>query len=104
VIDHYSTNRAYRPYNLVEELEGRGLFRTLGHDETAPVPLERTVADYVESFHARNGFSRDRMTPANAAAFDAEATTLVAPHAAGGIVRTRIVGKVVWGEPAPVPG
>lgn len=103
VIDRYSTNRDFRPYDIVEELESRQLLRTVGRRATAPIPLERSVASYVESFHARNGFSRDRMTPANAAAFDAEATALVTPHAEDGIVRSEIVATVVWGEPAPLP-
>lgn len=102
-IDRYSTNRDFRPYDVVAEIEERGLFRTVGRRETAPVPLERTVADYVESFHGRNGFSRDRMTPEDAAAFDAEVTALVAPYAPDGVVRSEIVGTVVWGPPAPSP-
>ena len=100
-IDRYSTNRDFRPYDVVAELEGRGLFRTLGRRETAPVPLERTVADYIESFHGRNGFSRDRMTPADVAAFDAEVTALVAANVPDGVVRSGIVGTVLWGLPAP---
>jgi SAM-dependent methyltransferase len=102
VIDHHSTNRDFRPYDIVEELESRGLFRTVGRRTTDPVLLARSIADYVESFHARNGFSRDRMTPNTAAAFDAEATALVTPQAENGIVLSDIVGTVVWGEPAPL--
>lgn len=102
IIARYSTNRRFRPYDLVAELVGRRLFQELGRYRTAPVAFEQPVAAYVESFHARNGFSRDRMEPARAAAFDAALTGLVAPHAADGVVRLTIAGDIVWGLPAPV--
>ncbi len=86
---------------MIEELEQRGLFRPLGRSETAPVSCTQTVADYVESFHSRNGLSRDRMGPAVAEAFDRDLTALVEPHAPDGLVRLRITGSVVWGRPAP---
>ena len=55
---------------------------------------------YVESLHARNGFSRDRMTAASAAAFDAAVRALVAPFAQDdGLLHLQVVGRVVWGRP-----
>lgn len=100
-IDHHSTNRDYHPYDLVAELTDRGLFRLLGQEITAAMPFEQPVADYVESFHARNGFSRDRMTAAAAAAFDREVTAILAPHTPDGVVRLGVVGVITWGLPAP---
>ena len=102
VIDRLSTNREYRPYDLLAELEGRNLFRRLGEYQTEPVSFVQSVAEYVESFHARNGFSRDRMPPADAAAFDQEAAAVVAPHAIDWRVRLGVAGRGVWGRPAPV--
>lgn len=101
VIARYSTNRRFRPYDLVAELEDRGLFRELGRRRTAPVPFAQPVAAYVESFHARNGFSRDRMGPEDATAFDAAVEGLVAPHAVAGVVQLGVAGEVVWGVPGP---
>lgn len=101
VITRYSLNRFYQPYDLVAELEQRGLFRPLGQVETEPVTFTQSVADYVESFHARNGFSRDRMTPEAAADFDAEAAELVHPFATRGLVTLEITGLIDWGTPAP---
>ena len=102
IIDRYSTNRRYRPYDLVTELESRGLFQPLGRHHSAPMVVTHPVADYVESFHARNGFSRDRMSPEAAAAFDREATAVVRPFARDGQVTLRVTGEVVWGLPDPV--
>jgi SAM-dependent methyltransferase len=99
IIDRYSTNRLYRPYNIVDELESRGLFRAIGRFETPPLPFRQSVADYVTSFHARNGFSRDRMTAAAAESFDREATAAVMPYAADGTVTLDMVASIVWGNP-----
>ncbi|MDQ3694751.1 MAG: class I SAM-dependent methyltransferase [Chloroflexota bacterium] len=101
VIDRYSTNRTYRPYHLVEELTQRGLFKELGRRSTEPVTFTQPVAEYVESFHARNGFSRDRMALDEATAFDAAVRSLVAPHVEAGSVTLTITGTVVRGMPAP---
>lgn len=101
ILARYSTNRRFRPYDLVAELVGRRLFHERGRCRTAPVPFDQPVAAYVESFHARNGFSRDRMAPEQATAFDAAVAALVAPHAVDGVVRLTVAGEIVWGMPAP---
>ncbi len=95
----YSTNRDYVPYDLQQELTMRGFFRELGSRTTQPVPFAQSVDRYVESFHARNGLSRDRMTPSAAAAFDAEVRAAVEPHARGGHIELQLVTTIVWGKP-----
>ncbi len=101
LIPRFSTNRDYRPYDLVAELMARRLFRRDGEERTASVPFTQAVDAYVESFHARNGFSRDRMGPQQAAAFDDALRALVSPHADAGKIELGIVGVVTWGQPAP---
>ncbi len=101
VIDHYSTNRRYRPYNLLAEIESRRLFREIGHVQTPAISFTQSVSDYIASFHARNGFSLDRMTSADAAAFDHEASAIVSAYAVDGLVTLYIHGDVIWGIPAP---
>jgi hypothetical protein len=103
IIRHYSTNRDYQPYNTVDELTGRGLFTVLGQARTQPVDISQSVADYVESFHARNGLSRDRMQPKIAADFDAAATEILAPYAVNGKLHWQHHGSLLWGEPDPAP-
>lgn len=102
VLDCYSTNRRYRPYDLVDELESRGLFRSLGRHTTTAVPFRQPVADYVASFHARNGFSRDRMAPEAAEEFDREAGGAVRSLSCDDQVTLRVSGEVIWGLPDPV--
>lgn len=99
LIDRYSTNRHYQPYDLVAELSARGLFRRVGERRTAPVEFAQTVDEYVASFHARNGFSRERMGPERAAAFDAAVSSLVRGHCPSGRVGLDVVGVVTWGQP-----
>lgn len=101
IITRFSTNRDYAPYNLVEELVARGIFSPAGQHQTAAVPFEQSIDDYVESFHSRNGLSRDRMGPERAAAFDAEVRALLAGWCPSARVELSIVGHVVWGRLGP---
>lgn len=98
LIKTYSTNRDFQPYNLVEELEARSLFTKTGERHTAPMPFAQPVEAYIESFHSRNGFSRERMRPEDAAAFDARVRELVTPYSEGGMLHLDVFGVVVWGE------
>ena len=100
LIPQYSTNQDFEPYDLVEELQRRDLFHVVGRRRTASVPFIQSIDAYIESIHARNGFSRERMDPAAAAEFDARARQLIAPHAKGAQVELKVYGDVVWGTPA----
>lgn len=66
---------------------------------TKPILFTQPLEDYVESFHGRASFSRDRMTLANARAFDAEIRALVSPFCQEGRVALQIVSEIVWGKP-----
>jgi SAM-dependent methyltransferase len=99
LIAKYSTNREYQPYDLVEELTSRGLFREVGRRTTAAVDFAQSVDDRLESMHSRNGFSRDRMNPAAAAEFDEAFRQLLQRHCPDGIVRVPTVVNLVWGRP-----
>ncbi|HET8524978.1 MAG TPA: class I SAM-dependent methyltransferase [Thermomicrobiales bacterium] len=101
VIQRTSTNRTFRPYNVVDELETRELFRQLGRRGTDPQPYTRSVDEYVESFHARNGLSRDRLEPEAARAFDRDVAAIVGPYAIDGVLALRVAADVIWDMPAP---
>jgi trans-aconitate methyltransferase len=98
LIARYSTNRDYRTYDLVEELTSRALFREVGR-RTLAAGFSQDLEQYVESFHSRNGFSRERMTPSAADAFDRELRGLVRSHVPDGTVAGRVRCDVVWGAP-----
>ena len=101
LITRYSTNRAYRPYDLIVELERRGLFRRGGAVQTSAMVVEQTIGEYVESVHSRNGFSRDRMAPEAQQAFDSVLREVLALHASDGTVRFAVSASIVWGRPSP---
>jgi len=99
IIAPYSTNREYQPYDVIEEVTQRSLFEKHGEKLTEPVLFEQSIDAYVESFHARNGFSRDRMTQEAAAEFDERVKRLVATYCPDGVVQLQVVGEVTWGIP-----
>lgn len=99
LVARHSTNRGYAPYDVVSELTSRGLFTEMGRETITETGFSQTIDDYIESFHTRNGFSRDRMRPAAAAAFDADVRALVLAHRLTGVVSGEVSSTVVWGLP-----
>jgi len=102
ILAHYSMNVDYAPYDMgtvAADLEQRGLFRLQGRYETAPVRFRQRIASWVESFHARNGFSRDRMESQAATDFDDELRAAVLPHCPGGLVEQHVAARIFWGVP-----
>jgi ubiquinone/menaquinone biosynthesis C-methylase UbiE len=99
IIPRYSTNVKYQPYNLIDELEMRGLFQKVGERSTQSIPFTQSIDEYIESFHSRNGFSRERMKPEMAAAFDNEAKKILLKEYPDGIMSLQVVGNVIWGVP-----
>jgi SAM-dependent methyltransferase len=88
----------YRPLDVADEIARRGLFEKRGEAHTTPVPFRQSVADYVESFHARAGFPRERMAPGAAEAFDDAVRVLVRAYF-DEAVDLNVVAHVVWGRP-----
>ena len=101
-ISEYSMNKDFQPYDIItvtQELAGRGLFEQHGMKMTAPVPFRQSVAEFVESFHARNGLSRDRMDAKAAQEFDGKLRELMHQYCPSGVVELQVRGRVVWGKP-----
>ena len=99
IIRRYSTNRYFQPYDLVEELEKRSLFQKCGEKETSPVPFIQSIDDYIESFHSRNGLSRERMDEEMAADFDREVREVISLSAKEGMLEFQVTARVIWGIP-----
>jgi SAM-dependent methyltransferase len=98
----YSMNQKFQPYNMmtvVEELQRRSLFEMKESRETADSSARQPIAEVVESVHARNGFSRDRMDASAAAECDELLTRAYSRHFPDGIVTLRYHGRVIWGRP-----
>jgi SAM-dependent methyltransferase len=99
LIAQYSTNRAYESYNLLAELAKRGLFTPEQSLQTTPIPFTQSVDAYVESFHSRNGLSRERMGP-SAAAFDRQLKAIIAKYQPNPVLTFELVANVAWGVPS----
>jgi SAM-dependent methyltransferase len=99
IIPHYSTNKDYQDFNMVEALEQHGLFRKIGEKSTAPVPFTQSVDDYIESYHSRSGFSRERMGQEQADAFDQEARNILLKKYSDGVIALNVIANIVWGLP-----
>jgi SAM-dependent methyltransferase len=98
LIPEYSTNREFEPYVLVDELVKRELFVVEGRKTVVGEWYEQSAAEYVEAFHGRNGFSRDRMDAGKGREFDERLRGIVEKNC-GGKVRMKLRTEVVWGRP-----
>jgi trans-aconitate methyltransferase len=106
ILGRYSMNRDFTPYTMmtvVTELEQRQLFQLRGRHVTAPATFQQSIDAWVEAFHARNGFSRDRMDAAAAVACDAELRAAIQPYCADDIVEQSIAARIFWGVPRSGP-
>jgi hypothetical protein len=99
LISRHSTNQDFQSFDLIIELEQRGLFTKVGEKHTTPQPFKQTAEAYIESFHARNGFSRQRMTPEMADSFDSAVHALVSRSCPDGIFEMQVSDHVIWGYP-----
>ena len=102
IIPRYSTNKDFEPYNLLDELERRQLYTVVGRKRTDPQKYRMTSDQYVELFHARNGFSRQRMDPHSAAEFDAAVRELVTPFANNHVLAFDVTTNITWGHPSAI--
>lgn len=97
----FSTNREFKPYNLMDELQIRGLFEVDGSYETAPVPFTQPTEEYIEAIHSQNGFSRERMTKDAAWEFDSGVRESVSPYTLQGVLNLKAIASITWGRPCP---
>ena len=102
LLGKYSMNKDFRPYDnlsLAGELKGRYLFETVDMRQTKPVLFHQPLVEYIESFHARNGFSRNRMMTDEASEFDQKMQLNLEPYCPDGLVMLEIAARVIWGFP-----
>jgi len=102
LIGQYSTNRTYQAVDLIKELTKRNLFIEQGRTTTAPWIFRQSIDAYIESFHGRASFSRERMSRVDAAAFDDRVRVAVEQYAHQA-VELPIVATIVWGKPLASP-
>ncbi|MHC4840080.1 MAG: class I SAM-dependent methyltransferase [Planctomycetota bacterium] len=97
LIARYSTCREFAQYDLIEELESRGLFQEVGRRSIGPIEFTDTPAAWLKRTHSVNGFSRAEMTNEAADAFDAAISAVMAQHLTDGAFRMDYSVELVWG-------
>ena len=70
IFARYSTVRDFKASSLVEELSQRRVFELEDQVKTKPVVWAPTIEEYIACRHSHSGFSLDRLSDQNAAAFD----------------------------------
>jgi len=98
LIQRYSTNQDYQAVDLIAELKQRQLFRVEGRMTTQPWIFRQSVDAYIESFHGRASFARERMTANDASVFDQQLRALVTAHTQEA-VELPVIARIVWGKP-----
>jgi hypothetical protein len=99
ILPRYRTNKDARPYNMLEALEEHSLFHKIGEKMTEPIPFVQSVDNFIESYHSRSGFSRERMSHAQAEAFDQEARSILLRTYSEGIIAFQVAGRIAWSLP-----
>jgi ubiquinone/menaquinone biosynthesis C-methylase UbiE len=99
IVRRFTNNPTYAPFDWIGELEKYHLFQRRGERKTAPVSVQQSVEDYIAAQHARSSLSLETMTDSQAAQFDAEMQTLLAPFASDGLLTFSVIGGIIWGKP-----
>jgi SAM-dependent methyltransferase len=110
IFARYGAARDFRPMDVVEEVERRGLFTRAGERQCGPERWRPTIEEYLEFRHSQRSFSRTHMGADSAAAFDAAIRDALEDLVrAGEIGRTgrrfdlTVEARVVWGVPHASP-
>ena len=77
LVREYSTNQDFQPFSLINLLTDGHYFRITQAIKTVPCSYTQTIEDYVQSIHARNGFSIERMGEQRAREFDEKVTAVL---------------------------
>lgn len=98
-IDEYRTDGGYQPFNVLDELENHGLFNKVGQKTTKPVKFSQAVDAFIESYHSRSMFSKDRMGTDRAVEFKRAAQNELQQKYPRGMIEFDLTVDIVWGVP-----
>jgi SAM-dependent methyltransferase len=104
VIQTYSTNPSYAPFNTVRYLVEAGVLTVHGEQTTAPLVFTQTVDEYILSEHSRSSLSLEAMGADAAAQFDADMRNVLAPYQRDGMLQYEVCTTIIWGKPHALSG
>ena len=90
---------SFEPFDLIEGLEIRNLFRKKGERQTKSVPWRPSMEDYIESRHSQCGFPRSQMGKEKSDAFAAELREVMSGYLSEGRLQLETQTKITWGIP-----
>jgi SAM-dependent methyltransferase len=96
LIKAYSTNQDFKPFSLVELLQHGNFIKAV---EAVPIPSVRfsqSIDSFIESIHARNGFSVERMGEQVAQEFDTQLKQCLSAH--GDVVAGKVKAELSFVE------
>ena len=99
LMPQYSTIHDFVPYDVADELQIRDLFKLERRAATQFVPFAQSVEDYVEFWHSRAGFARERLGQTQANAFGEDLRRILSAHASHGILSYDVGAELAWGIP-----
>ena len=99
LVPQYSAMQNFRDFDLIEEVVGRGLFEVESREQFGPEPFRQSIDDYLDSWHSRAGFARERLTEQAANEFRAGIAAALQPHARDGHVEIDVNSSIVVGLP-----
>ncbi|MHC4955235.1 MAG: class I SAM-dependent methyltransferase [Planctomycetota bacterium] len=104
LVPRFSAMQNFEHFDLLEELQRRGLFRLESTEQFGPETARQSVDDYLESWHSRAGFARERISEAAASEFRAGIAAALQPHARDGWIEFDVTASVAIGVPlSPSP-
>jgi SAM-dependent methyltransferase len=97
LVIEYSTNQDFEPFSLTDLLVNVGHLKIEKSVEMNAEPFSQSITSYIESIHARNGFSIERMGSARAEEFDKKVSDVLAKF--GDDVSGVVNSTVTFGQP-----
>lgn len=98
LINEFSSNHEYEPYDVIESLRDAGVFEPAGTAFASRVTVRESVEHVITRLHSMNGLAPaalgDRL-----AAFDARARELLGSLATSGQIVTDVRPAIAWGYP-----
>jgi SAM-dependent methyltransferase len=99
IVPRYRVDGGFEPFDMIGQLGQHSLFEVVGEQIVGPIQFRQSIDDFIESYHSRSGFSRERMGASKAAAFDEEARELLLKFYGDALLSLQVTASVVWGFP-----
>ena len=94
-IKRYSTQQAWRPFDMITAWTKVGLYQPIGSVLTKPFAFEQSVEAFIDAQHAMSSLTRAHI---DADTFDSEIRALLAPYCPDGTLRREIRAGLEWGK------